>query len=502
MFTLSTLRRLAISGGLCLALILGGIAPIAAQDGPVTITILNTADEHGWLQPTTPFGSDETLGGAANIYARWVQDEGYDPDTMLLLSGGDNWTGPAISTWFEGEPVVELFNAMGYDATAIGNHEFDFGRDVLAERIAASEYPYLAANILETATGELADFALPYVIDEVNGVQVGIVGLATTATATTTSPVNISDLTFAPYAETLQAIVPQMRAEGAQVIVGLTHICVNELSTLATQVGGLVDALFGGHCNAFTSTEVNGIPIIGSGSYWQSYARLDLTYDPAEGRVIDSKAKLVRVAYEGETNPVTPNPDIAAIVDGWQARVDAALDQVIGYTAEGIAQRSPAMVNLLTDAWLWAYSEADAAVTNYGGFRQAIDAGPITMADIVAVLPFDNYLYAARITGAQLAENLACCSGAVGGISYVRRGASVEITFLDGQPVDPAATYTVLVSDFMYFGGDGYLFGQQDPDAYSTGIHWRQPLIDWLLQHPTTQDDPLENYLDPVGRGE
>ena len=90
----------------------------------------------------------------------------------------------------------------------------------------------------------------------------------------------------------------------------------------------------------------------------------------------------------------------------------------------------------------------------------------------------------------------------MGGITYARHRDGLTITFLDGQPFDPDATYTVLVSDFMYFGGDGYLFGAQDPDAYSTGIHWRQPLIDWLLQHPTTTDDPLENYLDPVGRGQ
>ncbi len=489
-------------GWIVLVALLIGLAPVAqAQSGPVTITILNTSDEHGWLQPVTPYGSEETRGGAANLYARWLRDEGYDPETMLLLSGGDNWTGPAISTWFEGEPVVEVFNAMGYDATAIGNHEFDFGREVLNERIAASEYPYLAANIRDAATGELADFVVPYVIEEVNGVQVGIVGLATTDTATTTNPANIGDLAFADYAETLAEFVPQMRAEGAQVIVGLTHICPFELNGLASQVVGLVDVLLGGHCHASIATESNGIPIVSSGAQWQSYARLDLVYDPAEGRVTGSEARLIEVAYTGEANPVPPDPSIAAIVDDWQARVDDALDQPIGYTAAGLERGSPAMVNLVADSWLWVYPEADVAVTNYGGFRQAIDAGPITLADIVAVLPFDNYLYAARITGAQLAENLDCCSGAVGGIRYEPHAGRIEIEFLDGRVFDRNATYTVLVSDFMYFGGDGYLFGQQDPDAYATGIHWRQPVIDWLLQHPTTEDDPLENLLDPVGRG-
>ena len=475
-------------------------APSAAQNTAdvVDITIINTADEHGWLQPLVPFGSDSTLGGAANIYSWWVEYEGYDPATHLLLSGGDNWTGPSISTWFAGAPMIEAFNLMGYDASAIGNHEFDFGREVMADRFANANYPYLAANIRDAETGELADFAIPYTLIEVNGVIVGIIGLTTTDTVSTTHPRNIGDLIFTDYDDALEEFVPQMREQGAQIIVGLTHACPNELTNLAVSNGDLIDALFAGHCNWRGSSLVNDVSIMGSGDAWRGYARLTISYDRAAGDIVGFDQAVVEVAYITEDgNPVTPDAEVAALVDEWQAAVDETLAVEIGYTETGIERRSPMMGNWITDAWLWAYPTADVAITNWGGMRQSVEAGPITMGDVVGVLPFDNVLIDVEITGAQLAENLACCGGAVGGIYFVP---GAPITFLDGREFDPDATYHVLINDFMYFGGDDYLFSEQDPDAYDTGIQWRQPVIDYTQWLATSPDAPLEGFLDDTVR--
>lgn len=487
---------------ICTLVLAGALAPVQAQDDVISIRFLNTADEHGWLESFTPFGSEDVLGGAANVYSWWLETGDYDPANTLILSSGDNWTGPALSTWFQGEPTVQAFNRMGYTATAIGNHEFDFGRDILNQRIAESDYAYLGANIRYASSGELADFVQPYLITEISGVRVGIIGLATTKTATTTHPANIGDLTFAGYAPTLEYYVPEMRAAGADVVVVLAHVCVTDLANLAFEVGDLVDAMFGGHCNAFAAAEVNGIPVVGSGWAWRSYARLDLEYNPATGDIEGYDHALVEVIYpaSGE-NPVTPDAELEALIAGWQAQVDDVLSEEIGYTATGIERQSPPMVNALTDSWLLAYPAADVAITNFGGFRQDIAAGPVTVGTIVDVLPFENRIYEVAITGEELVQNLLCCGGAVSGIRYTRTGRGVTITFDDGREFDPAATYRVLVNDFMYFGGSDYLFGQQDPDGYDTGIQWRQPLIDWLREHPTSPDNPLEDLLDPVSRG-
>lgn len=495
--------RYLVAAVLALVLVAGTSAPVAqSQNGPVEIVILNTSDEHGWLQPFVPFGSDTTYGGAANIYSWWTDREGYDPNTTLLLSGGDNWTGPSISTWFQGEPMIEAFNRMGYDASVIGNHEFDFGRDVLVQRIAEADYAYLGANIRDAATGDLAGFVLPYIITDVNGVKVGIIGLASRDTPGTTDPRNVTDLDFADYVETLEHYVPVMRSEGAALVVAVTHLCENELVEVAAQAGDLVDAMFGGHCHQVFSREANGVPILGGGWAWRSYARLVLTYDPAQDAIIDVDPGVVPVEYPTEgANPVEPDADLAALVDEWQARTDEFLAQEIGYTDTGLARQGWPILNWVMDAWLWAYPAADIAVTNVGGFRQDLPAGPVELGDIVGVMPFENRLYDVAVTGAQLAENLECCGGAVGGIRYGYSGGKLVIMFLDGRPFDPKAVYHVLINDFMFFGGDGYLFGEQDPAGYDTGIQWRQPVIDWTLSLATSPADPLENHLDFIPRG-
>jgi len=132
--------------------------PVAVKpDAVAELTILYTNDEHGWMEPT------ERYGGAAGMMGLWKEKEGYTEDgPFLVLSGGDMWTGPAISTWTHGESMTAVLNAMGYDAAAIGNHEFDWKIDGIKERANQAEFPFLSANIKEKETGDQADWAQPY----------------------------------------------------------------------------------------------------------------------------------------------------------------------------------------------------------------------------------------------------------------------------------------------------------------------------------------------------
>ncbi|MBC8448177.1 MAG: 5'-nucleotidase C-terminal domain-containing protein [Chloroflexi bacterium] len=476
---------------------------------PVEMTILHTNDEHGWLETYQAYGSPLTEGGAANLMGRLTQNEGYAPegDGFLLLSGGDMWTGPSISTWFEGKPMVEVMNAMGYDAAAIGNHEFDFGRDALNERLAEADFPFLAANIYYKDTTNLADFATPYVIKQVNGVDVGIIGLSTTSTPWTTHPKNITDLDFGDYEEALRREVPKMRAEGADLIIVNGHVCTGELATLAEAVGDLDIALMqGGHCHENFVGQANGTLIISA--YWamRAYGKTWLVLDPLTYDVMDFTQEVIPNEYvTDEGNPVLPDAQVEGIVTYWQGKTDEVMGQVIGYTETGMPRRSWKQLNYIMDSWLWAYGTADFAISNWGGFRAAIDAGDITVGDIVGVLPFENRIVDCAITGAQLVENLECCGGAVAGFSYTYTYADGQqivdsVTLSDGSPLDMNATYHVLVNDFMYAGGDGYLFGVQDPFAYDTGIQWRQPTIDWTEAQGTTVDNPIEPLIDEQPR--
>ena len=197
------------------------------------LTVLYSNDEHGWME-----GREPGLG-AADLLGLWREKEGYSEDgPFLLLSGGDHWTGPAISTWFEGEGMVEVMNTMGYDATAIGNHEFDFGLDNLERRVRQANFPYLAANIQwkasETLPYELGILAFTTTV--VNDLTIGIIGLSTTNTPSTTNPVNIVDLSFMEYEPVLRDAVEQLEEEGLDLIFVVAHVCMAALRPLAAAV--------------------------------------------------------------------------------------------------------------------------------------------------------------------------------------------------------------------------------------------------------------------------
>jgi len=466
-----------------------------------TVTIFYTSDEHGYLEPI-PKGSD-TLDGAANLLAL-LRQRGYDPngDDTMLLSGGDMWTGPAISSWFQGASAVQVFNSMGYDAAAVGNHDFDFGQEVLLANGDAAEFPFITANVTLADTGDPPGFAQPYVIREVNGVQVAIVGLTTTRTPHIVMPACVEGLAFGEYADALRRVVPQARAEGAELVIVTAHVCPDNLRALAPVAAELsIPLLAGGHCHTLENFEHSGVRIIGAGAHWQAFAQVDIAFDTATGEVVSTQAALVPVEYATAAgNPVTPDAGIETLVAGWKAQVDEALGEVIGYTKSGIEIGWP-MYSLLVDAWLWYYPEADLAINNLGSYREAIPPGEITRADVVATWPFENTLVDVDLTGEQVADNLLCCDGAVAGFTYHRAGARIIAELDDGSPLDPEATYHVLVNNFMYYGGDGYLFSEHNPDGYDTGIHWREPVIEWIIAHQTSPECPLESLLDDTKRG-
>lgn len=496
-------RGLRILLSLLFALALGGAClptpPTALPASPAPtvkhLTILYTNDEHGWL--VAQVNKDKsTTGGAAEMLGLWQAREGYTADgPFLALSGGDMWTGPAISTWFDGDPTVEAMNLMGYRAAAVGNHEFDFGLEVLRRHARETNFPYLAANLIERSTAAPPDFIRPYLVTEVAGVKVGLIGLATRATPTTTDPKNVTDFDFLPYADALARYAPQVQAAGAEVIVALAHVCAAEMRELAPRARQFgVHVLTAGHCHEQLAEEVAGLPLLGGGQYLQAYARLDLEVDAATHRVVAGKPTVIRNAAAAGAG--LADAYLAERIAAWQAETEKALGEEIGYTAAGLAHRSAALLNLTMDAWLQAVPTADIAMSNLGGFRQGIAAGPITLGKIVDVLPFNDQIVETTITGAQLKANLDCCSSAVAGVTY--RGG--KLLLADGAEVAPTRTYRVLINDFMAAGGDRYLFKEQDPQPYFTAIDWRQPLVDYIKRLKTTPQAPLELHLDPTPR--
>ena len=157
------------------------------------------------------------------------------------------------------------------------------------------------------------------------------------------------------------------------------------------------------------------------------------------------------------------------------------------------------MQDLITESWIWAYPNADIALTNLGGMRTDLPAGPLTIAHLISVLPFNNVIVEVHLTGAQVISVLVHGGSnlAIGGMHRQGSGWLLENT---GAPLDPDTLYSVLVNDYMYAGGDGYtLLAEADPDAYQTGIDWRQPVIDWILSQASTPASPLDAAIELLG---
>ncbi|MFC2055857.1 bifunctional metallophosphatase/5'-nucleotidase, partial [Chloroflexota bacterium] len=171
-------------------------------------------------------GLDEGKG-AANLAGLWDAEDYAKNNAILVLSGGDNWIGPAISTWFFGQGMVEVMNAMAYDASVIGNHEFDFGLNILETRLGEASFPYLSANMRYKKNGEVpTDLGIePYTIIDLNGIKVGIIGLTTTATPRVTNPKNVAEFDFIEYRQALEEYVPKVREAGADIVILASHVC-------------------------------------------------------------------------------------------------------------------------------------------------------------------------------------------------------------------------------------------------------------------------------------
>ena len=318
-------------------------APVRSGADVRSLTVLYSNDEHGWMEGREP-GS-----GAANLVGLWREKEGYSEDgPYLLLSGGDHWTGPAISTWFEGEGMVEVMNAMGYDATAIGNHEFDFGLDNLKRRIGEARFPYLAANIRwkESASLPVDLGMLAFTTREVNGISIGIIGLSTTDTPSSTNPVNVVDLDFLDYEPVLRSTVAQLQSQSPDLIFVVAHVCMAALRPLAIAVADLnIDLMGGGHCNELVAERIGETILLESDGHFRSYARANFEYDISRDRLLSS-------SYSAEQNLAgVSDAPVQAVVTKWHGATEAELDSVLGYSAQEYAPRDDRLQRAVVESW-------------------------------------------------------------------------------------------------------------------------------------------------------
>ena len=531
------LLTLLLAAAMVLSLVAcGEKKPAPGKDATATepVVILHTNDVHGAI---------ENYAKVAALADKYEAEGAY----VLVLDAGDFSQGTSYVSLSEGATAVELMNMVGYDAVALGNHEFDYGFEALKKNMESAQFPVLAANVKyngELAFDDAAVFTAP------GGTKIGVFGLDTPETATKAHPGKIQGVTFAGGEEMYaiaQEMVDMLKNEGCNYIICLGHLGIDDETALTKnrsidlleKVTG-IDVFIDGHSHS-TEEEIaektNADRKVGDTVLTSTGTKIENI-----GVVTIKDSVITTETVSAETVEIPADSEIAARAAAILAEVEAEYGTVFAKTevklngekAPGNRTEETNLGDLITDALVWKATQegeaVDAAITNGGGIRATIEAGDITKKDINTVLPFGNTLSIIKITGTELLEVLEastfCTPEAIGGFPQVsgieftldttkaydqgdeypgttyfapKTINRVTITSVGGKDFDPAATYTIATNDFMASGGDTYYRFVNASANYDLGIAMDEVVMQYItdvLGGTVT----AEKYGEPAGR--
>ncbi|MGE0360913.1 MAG: bifunctional UDP-sugar hydrolase/5'-nucleotidase [Vicinamibacterales bacterium] len=520
-------RPRALTGTLAAVCALGLAAwswPGSSAPERVTISVVGTTDLHGRIDT-----SDHGKGGLARFggyLANLRRARAADGGGVVLLDTGDTYQGGITSNLSEGAVVIDAYNALGYTALAVGNHDFEYGavdrwdddegadadpRGALKARAAQARFPFLAANLIDSATGQPVTWpnVQPSALVEVAGIRVGIVGVMTLHSLSMTLAANVGGLAIAPLAATVEREALALRERGATVVIAASHaggVCTafDDPASIAScdpaaemfevvrvLPAGLVDAVVAGHTHGAVAHQVHGIPMVQAYSWGQAFSRVDLTVETATGSVVGSRifapqpicarqaegtghcvpaatAASVPPHYEGRE--VADDPAVLAAMAPALQRVADLRARPLGVSLDGEVARgdrdgeSP-LGHLFAEAMLAAVPGADAALgysAGPGGIRVGLAAGAVTQGAVYDAFPFDNRVVAVTVTGADLRRMLTAqvrrprfrsrslgVSGLRVTVDCRADALEVDVRRASGAPIGDAERLVVATTDFM-----------------------------------------------------
>lgn len=489
------------------------------------LTILHTNDFHARFEPISKYdgpcsaednSAGECFGGSGRLVTAINEARGRT-DNALLVDGGDQFQGTLFYTHYKGALAAEMMNKMGYDAMTVGNHEFDDGPEVLKGFVDAVEFPILMSNADVSGEPLLADAIRKSTVIEKNGEKIGLIGLTPQDTHELASPGD--NIIFTDPVEAVQAEVDRLTEEGVNKIVVLSHSGFGVDQRVARETTG-VDVIVGGHSNTLLSntheraegpypTMEGETAIVQAYAYGKFLGELNVTFDD-EGRVIEAVGDplLLDAAVTEDSSTVDRIGEAAKPLEEIRNRVVAQAEEAIEGGRDICRAGECAMGNLVADAMLARVADQgiDVAIANSGGLRASIDAGDVTMGEVLTVLPFQNTLSTFQVSGAQLMEALE------NGVSQIEEGAGrfpqvagmtftfdasqpagsrVSDVMIAGQPLEPEKTYGVVSNNYVRNGGDGYAMFKEAENAYDFGPDLADVTAEFLAQNA-----PYKPYTD------
>ena len=505
------------------------LAATTAAQADYTLTILHINDLHSRLEPINKYDSTcnaeddaagKCFGGIARVKTKIDERRaaiGAGGGNVLALDAGDQFQGSLFYTTYKGAAAAEFMNLIGFDAMTVGNHEFDDGPEALARFLDKARFPVLLGNADVSSSDVLRGRLAGHVVLEVGGQQIGIIGVVAEDTGELSS--SGSDVVFRRVEDVIRSAVAELERRGVNKIIALTHTGLPRDREIAAAVAG-VDVIVGGHSHTLLSNTVDraadgypvwvtnpdgvDVPIVQAGAYSKYLGEIEIVFDDA-GRVVSAKGEphLLDASVSPDPTVAARLAELAAPIEELKSRVvaetSAAIDGDRGSCRSGECE----MGNLVAEAMLDRVKGQDIqiAVQNGGGLRASIDAGPVTMGEVLTVLPFQNTVATFRLKGADVVAALE--SGVsqvedgkgrfpqVAGLKFTwsravapKGGRVKSVEVMDGgawAPIEPDKVYGVVTNNFMRGGGDGYkVFATNAMDAYDYGSGLETVVADYL----------------------
>ncbi|WP_238365894.1 bifunctional metallophosphatase/5'-nucleotidase [Mesobacterium pallidum] len=496
-----------------------------AASADYSLTILHTNDFHARFEPISKYDSGcsaedntagECFGGSARLVTA-IEEARARSNNSVLFDGGDQFQGTLFYTFYKGKLAAEMMNKMGYDAMTVGNHEFDDGPEVLRGFMDAVNFPVLMSNADVSGEELLAGVLEKSTIIERGGEKLGLIGLTPHDTDELASPG--PNIIFTDPVDAVQAEVDKLTAEGVNKIIVLSHSGYNVDKRVAAETTG-VDVIVGGHSNTYLSntadnaegpypTMVGSTAIVSAYAYGKFLGELNVTFDD-EGNVTEAMGEpiIMDAAVTEDESTVARIAEAAAPLEEIRNKVVAYTDVEIGGDRSVCRAMECTMGNLIADAMLERVKDQgiEIAIANSGGIRASIDAGDVTMGEVLTVLPFQNTLSTFQVSGATMLEALE--NGAsqmedgagrfpqVAGMTFTvdvtaEPGSRISEVMVGGAPIEADKMYGVVSNNYVRNGGDGYAMFRDAENAYDFGPDLADVTAEYLAANA-----PYQPYTD------
>ncbi|SER25325.1 2',3'-cyclic-nucleotide 2'-phosphodiesterase/5'-or 3'-nucleotidase, 5'-nucleotidase family [Gracilibacillus ureilyticus] len=435
------------------------------------VTVFATSDIHGHLQPYVPSGTEQEIGGIAKMSQIVKKFRASHPDT-LLLDAGDAPYNTNIANLSEGAATIEVMNEMGYDAMVLGNHDFDFPFSVMERNEGLAEFPFLSANT--RYNGEHPNFLESYIMKEIEGTSIAILGVTDDQSHHFTHPKNVEGITFEDHFTAAENTVQEIREE-ADIVIGLSHLH-GDNKVLPTKVEGFDLVIGGGEDIVDFPKQIGNSWLISPGKHAETLNQINI-------HMLDGQMLGFNFAHIFMTDNLENDPAVNSIIEKYESKIDEKMKTVVGETTvdlngerETVRLKESNLANAIADS-LRALTGADIALQNGGGVRASIPKGEITLEQIYGALPFDNTVVMVEASGQTiwkaLEHGVASYPSAAGsflqvsGLSYTidpsqSEGSRVVEVLIDGEQIDLEKTYTVAANDFLTGGGDLFTMLKED----------------------------------------